>query len=296
MKRCSGITAKQTRCQRKVGGNQSFCYQHRGQAEEKKSEILPVVEQKNEVEIIAQVKPKRAMYMRKTKCFLEGCGKDITDRGVEYLYCADHTCVFPECKYFVSDKGRYCLAHKCYLCGEIKVEGSNHCSTHKCQFEGCKKAPAVGKYIVGGKYCDEHACQFKRCKNQKDASSRGGNYCSEHKKQYALEKPEECPICLESLDEKEQPWPCGHYVHKNCIVKGMKPECPLCREKLPLYQSDLRIIENNRREFRERQGLLIGGDPEMRIGMLHALIERMINEGQWGLVMQMIQQASDLRV
>jgi Ring finger domain len=287
MKRCSGITAKQTRCQRKVGGNQSFCYQHRGQAEEKKSEMR--------VADAARVKPKRSKYTRKTTCFREGCRNDIIDRGIEYLYCADHTCVFPKCKHFVSEKGGYCLIHKCHRCEKIKVEGSYCCSIHKCQFEGCKKIPTVEKYLIGGKYCDEHTCQSKRCKNQKDASSRGGNYCSEHKKQCALEKPEECPVCLEALDEKEQPWPCGHYVHSNCIVKGMKPECPLCREKLPLCPSDLRIIENNQREFRERQGILIGGNPEMGMGMLHARIERMINEGQWRLIMQMIQQASDLR-
>jgi|GEM_PF-5267586 hypothetical protein len=243
MKRCSGITTKQTRCLRKVNDSQSFCFQHKKQAVRNPPSLT---------NIVPVVKPKRVRYVRNAKCFYVGCEKDTIDRNAGYLYCSDHNCIIPECKY--SNNGvRYCFDHKCHDCGELSIEGSKCCSKHKCQSEGCKKRPE--RSFLGCKYCDEHTCQHRGCKNQKDATSRGMNYCSCHKKRYALEKPEECPICLEALTAKDDPWPCGHYTHIDCIVKGMKPECPLCREKLPLCQSDLRIIQINGQVFREQRSL-----------------------------------------
>jgi hypothetical protein len=50
---------------------------------------------------------------------------------------------------------------------------------------------------------------------------------------FKCEKPEECPICYESLNIDE-PLSCGHWMHKCCVVKSRKDECPICREKIDL--------------------------------------------------------------
>ncbi|KNZ49300.1 hypothetical protein VP01_50g4 [Puccinia sorghi] len=48
--------------------------------------------------------------------------------------------------------------------------------------------------------------------------------------------PDLCPICLESLDAREQQWPrCRHKFHSTCIKDWRKAEqansrrCPNCR-------------------------------------------------------------------
>jgi hypothetical protein len=64
----------------------------------------------------------------------------------------------------------------------------------------------------------------------------------DNSRQYALEKPDECPVCLEKLNDEEKPWPCGHYVHRTCITRSFKAECPLCRSKLSLLPAEEREI------------------------------------------------------
>jgi hypothetical protein len=64
----------------------------------------------------------------------------------------------------------------------------------------------------------------------------------DNSRQYALEKPDECPVCLEKLSDEEKPWPCGHYVHRTCITRSFKAECPLCRSKLSLLPAEEREI------------------------------------------------------
>jgi hypothetical protein len=51
-------------------------------------------------------------------------------------------------------------------------------------------------------------------------------------KVYRFEKPDDCPICLEKLDDIEEPLSCGHWFHPICISKCLTTECPLCRKKL----------------------------------------------------------------
>lgn len=50
---------------------------------------------------------------------------------------------------------------------------------------------------------------------------------------FKCDKPEECPICYESLNT-EKPLSCGHWMHKCCVIKSKKDECPICREKIEL--------------------------------------------------------------
>jgi Ring finger domain len=48
---------------------------------------------------------------------------------------------------------------------------------------------------------------------------------------FQQEKPEDCIICTEKMDEKN-PLECGHWIHIECVRKHFKPECPICRKRL----------------------------------------------------------------
>jgi hypothetical protein len=47
------------------------------------------------------------------------------------------------------------------------------------------------------------------------------------------EKPDECIICYEKLEETS-PLQCGHWLHVSCVEKHFKPECPICRAPLQI--------------------------------------------------------------
>ncbi len=72
----------------------------------------------------------------------------------------------------------------------------------------------------------------KQCKNTTKNKS---GYCYLHNKDpnmFLQKKPEKCPICFNSLFQVKIPLECGHWVHKSCILKGNKLECPLCKKFL----------------------------------------------------------------
>lgn len=60
------------------------------------------------------------------------------------------------------------------------------------------------------------------------------------------DKPDECPICWESLDEVAEPLSCGHYMHKNCLLSGGQTICSICRQEVYLSDDELATIEYNR--------------------------------------------------
>lgn len=94
--------------------------------------------------------------------------------------------------------------------------------------------------------CIAEGCQGK--------SVQGKRCCVSHQRQYGLDRPKECPICLEKLGKKETPWPCGHYAHRECITQGMKAECPLCRDPLKLTPEEIRKINKNLKDAQEERG------------------------------------------
>jgi hypothetical protein len=61
-----------------------------------------------------------------------------------------------------------------------------------------------------------------------------GNFCYQHRVNFMQEKPLECIICLESISTQKRALECGHWIHKRCIIKSAKAECPLCRTPLHL--------------------------------------------------------------
>jgi hypothetical protein len=102
-------------------------------------------------------------------------------------------------------------------------------------------------------------CQAHNCTKNGNYTNQNGNFCKKHVHQYKLEKPEECPICMNDLKDEKEPLSCGHWVHKNCILQW-KDQCPVCRAKLKLskeerqkfrihQQEDQDIHEVNRTEF-----------------------------------------------
>lgn len=46
---------------------------------------------------------------------------------------------------------------------------------------------------------------------------------------HIIDKPLECPVCMDELDEKAKPLLCGHWVHRSCVVQSGKAQCPICR-------------------------------------------------------------------
>jgi hypothetical protein len=53
------------------------------------------------------------------------------------------------------------------------------------------------------------------------------------------EKPDECPVCLESINDNEY-LSCGHYVHKCCFLKSKKTCCPICKKEVELEVDDIK--------------------------------------------------------
>lgn len=61
------------------------------------------------------------------------------------------------------------------------------------------------------------------------------------KSNWIQEKPKECPVCLDELG-CEKHLSCGHYVHKQCVLKSKKACCPICRSEIELDLDELEII------------------------------------------------------
>jgi len=63
-------------------------------------------------------------------------------------------------------------------------------------------------------------------------------YCSLHYKQFSLEKPDECPVCMESLENVNIPLKCGHWIHHECILQWKEDTCPMCRTEIKFTKAD----------------------------------------------------------
>ncbi len=72
----------------------------------------------------------------------------------------------------------------------------------------------------------------KRCKLKTNNSN---GFCHRHKhmEQFKFTKPKTCPVCFCSMHQCVRPLQCGHWIHRRCVQRSGKAECPLCRQQLP---------------------------------------------------------------
>lgn len=78
-----------------------------------------------------------------------------------------------------------------------------------------------------------------------------GEYCDTHKHKYRLEKPDDCPICIDEISNTtEIPLECGHWIHKECLKPTNIHKCPVCRQEMKKDEIDYIFgpnhIERNR--------------------------------------------------
>lgn len=78
----------------------------------------------------------------------------------------------------------------------------------------------------------------------KKKNRNGRLYCGTHCKTYKFEKPNDCPICMETLQNETRPLECGHWVHKECLLKW-NDLCPTCRAPLILTRKERKILNSN---------------------------------------------------
>ena len=98
-------------------------------------------------------------------------------------------------------------------------------------------------------YKDHKTCCAKtkkgnKCKNRVSSINHGESiklFCKRHTKQYGLEKPVDCPICMEPLTDNDNPIQCGHWIHKDCLMKCKAETCPMCRSAIKFTQEEKRI-------------------------------------------------------
>jgi len=85
-----------------------------------------------------------------------------------------------------------------------------------------------------------------------------GKYCFLHNEETkiktpkipVLEKPDDCIICTEPLNEKYPLSPCGHWVHRNCQLKSGS-RCVFCRTEIDL--TPVEKIEINHKKEQDRK-------------------------------------------
>ena len=99
-----------------------------------------------------------------------------------------------------------------------------------------KKGLPCKKKVKTGKYCFLHNKETK----------------SETPKIPVLEKPDDCIICTEPLNEKYPLSPCGHWVHRNCQLQSGS-RCVFCRTEIDLTQVEKIEIRYKREQDRKNE-------------------------------------------
>lgn len=82
-------------------------------------------------------------------------------------------------------------------------------------------------------------------------------YCKQHEHLFKYEKPEECPICIESSQSINQPLSCGHWICRNCVLKW-GDKCPICRSPITITKKERKIMDKYKLEQKDdREDLTI---------------------------------------
>ena len=104
------------------------------------------------------------------------------------------------------------------------------------------------------KQCSGMLSNKSRCRVRTLSDS---GYCHFHNHQSKVLdiKEEQCSICFENVEKKDI-LECGHLVHIDCLKKGYKCECPVCRHPLSRgipTRIRHKILMNEMRLKRERE-------------------------------------------
>lgn len=97
-------------------------------------------------------------------------------------------------------------------------------------------------YNINNEKCNGFTLKGKQCTNKAIKSKK---YCKKHIQKFRLEKPEECAICCESLEDTHLPLSCSHWIHRNCIIKWGKDQCPICRQKIKISTAERKKMKQN---------------------------------------------------
>lgn len=104
-------------------------------------------------------------------------------------------------------------------------------------------------YIVGNRLCKIPILE-------KDTM-----YCKRHER--ILEREERvCCVCYVGIPKNDPILECRHCVHRECIVKSTKPECPICRRKIRFSDEEQTRSDQYWRKYR-RNELMADGTDEM---------------------------------
>ena len=91
-----------------------------------------------------------------------------------------------------------------------------------------------------------------KCENVSDKK-----YCIKHEHRYRLEKPDDCPICMDEISESsETPLECGHWIHKNCLIPTNLHICPVCRQDMKLHEVEYIFGSNHQQHNRYSQNFV----------------------------------------
>ena len=152
----------------------------------------------------------------------------------------------------------------------------------------CKGKTASGadckRMILHGDYCYQHITfpvVLAKGKQGKVFPKTG----------FKQDKPDECPVCCESMDTQKEALECGHWVHTDCLIASAKAECPLCRTAITLNEKDMKEIkrlakrneqeriEEEHRELLEQNGVivLVQGDLEEITGETRLYLETLVS-------------------
>ena len=152
-------------------------------------------------------------------------------------------------------------------CYRNAIDGTTFCNQHQHHNRGPKKqCEAITKNgsrcsykCKDGNLCSKHKPkipenEIKHCKGlnyniqqhilKKCEKKCSDVYCNTHKYKYRLEKPDECPICMDEISETtEIPLECGHWIHKECLKPTNQRKCPVCR--CPMKRKEIEYIFNS---------------------------------------------------
>ena len=112
--------------------------------------------------------------------------------------------------------------------------------------------------------------------------------CSRHQPVNEKFKDETCCVCTEGFTENFKPlYPCGHYIHIDCVCNSGKDICPMCKTPVKMTKKQkektLEVKQRiNRENMREYERELIENDDynvsQLIISRIEESITSFINE------------------